>query len=59
MHEPLLPTQMVIPASYDSLPPRGLPEGQSIEEAVCDFIVEYIHSDVLVSRQLMSRSAWG
>jgi len=47
MLEPLLPTQMVIPASYDSLPPRGLPPGQSIEEAVCDFIVEYIHSDVL------------
>lgn len=47
MLEPLLPTQMVVPASYDSLPPRALPPGQSIEEAVCDFIVEYIHSDVL------------
>jgi RNA-dependent RNA polymerase len=50
---------MVTPASYDSLPPRKLPEGQLIEEAVCDFIVEYIHSDVLVSRQLVSKSALG
>lgn len=59
MHEPLLPTQMETPASYDPLEPRKLPPGQSIEEAVCDFIEEYIHSDVLVSQQLVSRCALG
>ncbi|CAL1705570.1 unnamed protein product [Somion occarium] len=44
----LLPTQHVPPADYESAGTRKLPhDGDSTIEDVCDFVVEYINSDVL------------
>jgi RNA-dependent RNA polymerase len=45
---PLLATTHVSPASYPKGSTRTLPDGQeSTVEDICDFIVEYINSDVL------------
>lgn len=48
-HSPLLPTEHIEPASY---PPGATRENEgkraSTVDDICDFIVEYINSDVLV-----------
>ena len=53
-HNPeLLPTVHDKSAEYASITPWELPDGrESTIDDICDFIVEYIHSDVLVSRDL-------
>ncbi|KAI0318922.1 RdRP-domain-containing protein [Amylostereum chailletii] len=44
----LLPTEQVPPAEYPSVKARELPDGrQATVDDICDFIVEYINSDVL------------
>jgi RNA-dependent RNA polymerase len=48
-HGPLLPTEHIDPALYPDGNTRENPGGRpSTVEDICDFIVEYIHSDVLV-----------
>ncbi|TFK54621.1 RdRP-domain-containing protein [Heliocybe sulcata] len=42
----LLPSLHFEPASYTPVPPRTLEHDSTIED-ICDFVVEYIHSDVL------------
>lgn len=45
----LLPTNHADAAAYEPLGTRTLPDGQEATvEDICDFIVEYINSDVLV-----------
>ena len=48
-HAPFLPTEHIDPASYPPGPTREN-EGKraSTVDDICDFVVEYIHSDVLV-----------
>lgn len=49
-HAPLLPTDFVEAAEYPAGTTRTLPDGrESTVEDICDFIIEYINSDVLVS----------
>ena len=48
-YSPLLPSEHADPASYASMGTRALPDGRtSTVDDICDFIVEYINSDVLV-----------
>jgi len=46
----LLPPVHADPAEYESSDPRTLDDDQddATVEDICDFIVEYIHSDVMV-----------
>ncbi|KAH9843166.1 RdRP-domain-containing protein [Rhodofomes roseus] len=43
---PLLPTEHADPASYESVPPNLLNRPSTIDD-ICDFVVEYLNSDVL------------
>lgn len=53
-YAPLLPTEHAQPADYEPVGTRELPNGQeSTVDDICDFIVEYINSDVLVRRSLL------
>jgi hypothetical protein len=48
-HGALLPTEQIAPASYPEGMTRTNKDGRnSTVEDICDFIVEYINSDVLV-----------
>jgi RNA-dependent RNA polymerase len=47
-YESLLPSEAVPPAQYPAGKPKTL-ERDTEPDDICDFIVEYIHSDVLVS----------
>ena len=48
-YAPLLPIEHAETASYEPVGTRHLPDGQeSTVTDICDFIVEYINSDVLV-----------
>lgn len=48
-HGPLLPTEHIEPATYPAGKTRTNEGGRpSTVEDICDFIVEYVHSDVLV-----------
>ncbi|KAM5531730.1 hypothetical protein V8D89_014579 [Ganoderma adspersum] len=47
-YAPLLPTEHASPGAYEPVGTRELPDGQeSTVDDICDFIVEYINSDVL------------
>ena len=46
-HDSLMPIQAEAPAKYESLGTLELDRESTVED-ICDFIVEYIHSDVLV-----------
>ncbi|KAI0362487.1 RdRP-domain-containing protein [Trametes cingulata] len=47
-YDPLLPTEHKDPADYKGVGTRALPDGrESTVEDICDFIVEYINSDLL------------
>ncbi|TBU35633.1 RdRP-domain-containing protein [Dichomitus squalens] len=47
-YSPLLPTEHADPGSYEPVGTKRLPDGrQSTVDDICDFIVEYINSDVL------------
>ena len=46
-HESLMPIQAEDPAKYESLGTLELDRESTVED-ICDFIVEYINSDVLV-----------
>ncbi|KAH9945817.1 RNA dependent RNA polymerase-domain-containing protein [Epithele typhae] len=47
-YSPLLPTIAAGPADYTGMGSRKLPDGQeSTVDDICDFVVEYINSDVL------------
>ncbi|KAI0929166.1 hypothetical protein AcW1_006187 [Taiwanofungus camphoratus] len=45
-YSPLLPTEHVVPASYEPVSIHKLDRDSTVED-ICDFIVEYINSDVL------------
>ncbi|PPQ67455.1 hypothetical protein CVT24_011512 [Panaeolus cyanescens] len=45
-HKPLLPTSVDEPADYEPSGPKTLDRECHVED-ICDFVVEYIHSDVL------------
>ncbi len=48
-YHPLLPTDHAAPGDYTSVGTRARPDGQdSTVDDICDFIVEYINSDILV-----------
>jgi RNA-dependent RNA polymerase len=44
----LLPKSNEAPAAYDPLPTYKLDRDSTVED-ICDFVVEYINSDLLVS----------
>ena len=46
-YSPLLPTEHAEPGSYEPVGTRTLDRDATVED-ICDFIVEYINSDVLV-----------
>ncbi|KAI0373002.1 RdRP-domain-containing protein [Pilatotrama ljubarskyi] len=47
-YDPLLPTEHKDPADYTGVGTRSLPDGrESTVDDICDFIVEYINSDLL------------
>lgn len=46
-HDSILPNSIENPASYTALPTKDLKRDSTVED-ICDFVVEYIHSDVLV-----------
>lgn len=46
-YDSLLPNVIESPASYTPLPTKDLQRDSTVED-ICDFIVEYIHSDLLV-----------
>lgn len=46
-HDSLMPIQAEPPANYEGLGTLELDRESTVED-ICDFIVEYIHSDVLV-----------
>ncbi|RPD66474.1 RdRP-domain-containing protein [Lentinus tigrinus ALCF2SS1-7] len=47
-YHPLLPTEYAAPGDYTPVGTRARPDGQdSTVDDICDFIVEYINSDVL------------
>ncbi|KAI8989763.1 RdRP-domain-containing protein [Trametes punicea] len=47
-YDPLLPTEHKDPMDYTGVGTRALPDGrESTVDDICDFIVEYINSDVL------------
>jgi RNA-dependent RNA polymerase len=54
-HDLLLPTTFEDAASYKSCGTREIERDSTVED-ICDFVVEYINSDVLV-RQI-SRRGW-
>ena len=43
----LLPTEYIQPANYEGVGTRTLEREATIDD-ICDFVVEYINSDVLV-----------
>lgn len=43
----LLPTDACTPASYEGVKPQKLDRESTIDD-ICDFVVEYIQSDVMV-----------
>ena len=47
-YDPLLPTEHKDPMNYQSVGTRTLDDRESTVDDICDFIVEYINSDVLV-----------
>jgi hypothetical protein len=46
-HPPLLPPVHTIPGTYDPVETRTLDRDSTVAD-ICDFVVEYIRSDVLV-----------
>lgn len=46
-YDPLLPTTFEDAASYESRGTKTLDRDSTVED-ICDFVVEYINSDVLV-----------
>ncbi|KAH9484125.1 putative RNA-dependent RNA polymerase 2 [Psilocybe cubensis] len=47
-YDPVLPRTLEEPASYEALKPYTLPENRDVHVSdICDFIVEYINSDLL------------
>jgi hypothetical protein len=46
-HESILPVTIESAAAYEALPTKNLGRDSTVED-ICDFVVEYIHSDVLV-----------
>jgi RNA-dependent RNA polymerase len=46
-YDPLLPTTFEDAASYESCGTKKIDRDSTVED-ICDFIVEYINSDVLV-----------
>lgn len=46
-HEPLLPTTFEDAANYESPGPHEIDRDSTVED-ICDFVVDYINSDVLV-----------
>ncbi len=44
----LLPTEYVEPANYEGMGTREFKDREATIDDICDFVVEYIHSDVLV-----------
>lgn len=44
---PLLPTEHADPASYEGVGGRFLDRPSTVDD-ICDFVVEYLNSDVLV-----------
>lgn len=44
----LLPTEYVEPANYEGMGTREFEDREATIDDICDFVVEYIHSDVLV-----------
>jgi RNA-dependent RNA polymerase len=52
-HKPLLPTTFEDAASYEPCKAKEIDRDSTVED-ICDFVVEYINSDVLV-RQISRR----
>ena len=48
-HEPLLPTTFEDAANYEPAETYKIERDSTVED-ICDFVVEYINSDVLVRR---------
>lgn len=44
----LLPTVYFEPANYEGMGTREFEDREATIDDICDFVVEYIHSDVLV-----------
>jgi RNA-dependent RNA polymerase len=51
-NDSLLPNEAADPANYDSAGTYTLDQDSTVED-ICDFVVEYINSDVLVSTSSM------
>ena len=54
-HDPLLPTTFEDAASYESCGTKEIDRDSTVDD-ICDFVVEYINSDVLVGQ--ISRCGW-
>ena len=48
-HDPLLPTTFEDAASYESVKTLEIDRDSTVED-ICNFVVDYINSDVLVRR---------
>lgn len=46
-YDPILPVTIEAPAAYSPADTKNLGRDSTVDD-ICDFIIEYIHSDVLV-----------